>query len=71
MTVNGKRAELSLKRKLAVSNWDSTKNRLKGLSHEVSIINSYLNQVYLKLFECHQQLQQENKLISAVCFFLN
>ena len=32
ITVNGKRVELSLKRKLTISDWDATKSKLKGLS---------------------------------------
>ena len=65
ITVNGKRAELSLKRKVLIAHWDTRKNKLKGLSGETRLINTYLEQVYGKLFECYQKLQHENKLISA------
>jgi site-specific recombinase XerD len=65
ITVNGKRAELSLKRKVLISHWDAHKNKLKGLSGETRIINTYLEQVYGKLFECYQKLQNENKLVSS------
>ncbi len=51
ITVNGRRAELSLKRKLLVSNWDANKNRLKGLSDETKIFNNYLEQVHAKLYD--------------------
>ena len=65
ITVNGKRAELSLKRKVLISHWDAHKNKLKGLSGETRLINTYLEQVYGKLFKCYQKLQNENKLISS------
>jgi len=31
ITVNGKRSELSLKRKVYISDWDSAKSRLKAI----------------------------------------
>ncbi len=65
ITVNGKRAELSLKRKLLVSNWDASKNRLKGLSVETKIFNNYLEQVYSELFESYQGLKDKNQLVTA------
>lgn len=40
ITVNGKWAELSLKRKLSISDWDSNKNGLKGLSDEIKMFNN-------------------------------
>ncbi|WP_074407942.1 MULTISPECIES: Arm DNA-binding domain-containing protein [Aquimarina] len=64
LQVNGKRAELSLKRKVVISHWDIHKNKLKGLSGETRLINTYLEQVYRKLFDCYQKSQHENKLIS-------
>ncbi len=65
ITVNGKRAELSLKRKILVSNWDASKNRLKGLSNETRLINNFLEQIHSKLFESYQKLKTENKLVSS------
>ena len=65
ITVNGRRAELSLKRKLLVSNWDANKNRLKGLSDETKIFNNYLEQVHAKLYESYQGLRDKNQLVTA------
>ncbi len=65
ITVNGKRAELSLKRKISISDWNTGKNRLNGLSHQSKLINNYLDQIQAKLFECYQKLQNERKLISS------
>ena len=65
ITVNGKRAELSLKRKVLISHWDAHRNKLKGLSGETRLINTYLEQVYSKFFDCYQKLQNENKLVSS------
>jgi len=65
ITVNGKRAELSLKRKITISNWDASKNRLKGLSSETKLINNFLEQIHSKLFESYQKLKSDNKLVSS------
>ncbi|WP_317129351.1 Arm DNA-binding domain-containing protein [Flavivirga rizhaonensis] len=65
MTVNGKRAELSLKRKLSISDWDSNKSKLKGLSDETKIVNNYIKQVNSQLFECYQKLKTENKAVTS------
>ena len=65
ITVNGKRAELSLKRKLTISNWDPSKNRLKGLNDESKLINGYIKQVQAKLFGCYQKLSNNNKPFSS------
>ncbi|WP_111310040.1 site-specific integrase [Confluentibacter sediminis] len=65
ITVNGKRSELSLKHKVLISDWDTTKNRLKGLNSENKMVNSYLEQVNSKLFECYQKLQSSNKLVTS------
>tara|TARA_R110001592_G_scaffold181652_1_gene424465 strand:- start:136 stop:1368 length:1233 start_codon:yes stop_codon:yes gene_type:complete len=65
ITVNGKRAELSLKRKVLISDWDTTKNRLKGANSQNKMVNSYLEQVNSRLFECYQKLQNANKLVTS------
>lgn len=65
ITVNGKRAELSLKRKLVISDWDSTKSKLKGLSDETKLINNYIKKVSAQLFESYQKLKNENRQITS------
>ena len=42
ITVNGKRATISLKRKVLVSDWDVHKNRARGTSQKSRILNSYM-----------------------------
>ncbi len=65
VTVNGKRAEISLKRKVLIAHWDSNKNRLRGITGETKMINTYLEQTHIKLFQCYRKLQSEGKLISS------
>lgn len=66
ITVDGKRAEISLKRSIPVNKWDSKKGRGRGAAQDVRVLNQYLDQVYTRLLECHKQLCSENKKISAL-----
>jgi site-specific recombinase XerD len=65
ITVNGKRAELSLKQKLLISDWDAKKNRLKGLSDNIKKVNTYLKQINSQLFEIYQNLKREKKFVTS------
>jgi len=65
ITVNGKRATLSLKRKVLVADWDVHRNRAKGTSQKSRILNSYLDETYNYLFRCYSDLKTEVKLITA------
>ena len=47
-TINGRRAEISLKRYTSVNEWDENKGRLHGLTHKARLLNSYLDEAYVK-----------------------
>ncbi len=66
ITVDGKRAEISLKRSIPVNKWDPKKGRGRGFGQDVRVLNQYLDQVYTRLMECHKQLCSENKKVSAL-----
>lgn len=69
VTVNGKRAEISLKRSISltysVTCWDSNSSRLSSRAPDAKIINSFLDRIHADLLECYQQLISECKLITA------
>ncbi len=65
ITVDGQRAEISLKRCIEVCNWDNSKARARGISSNSRNLNKYLDQVYGQLLDCHRQLLEEFKIISA------
>ena len=50
ITVAGKRAEISLKRSIAVIQWD----RGRGNTAKIRALNAYLDEVYAKLLQCHK-----------------
>jgi len=65
ITVNGKRAEISLKRKIKIKNWNTNKNRVKGTNQEVRTINEHLNQVQKGIIQAKNELNLENKFITS------
>ena len=65
VTINQKRANISLKREVEVSLWDASKSKVKGSNSEAKQINQYIEQVRAGLFKAHQELQYEEKLITS------
>ena len=65
ITVNGKRAEISLKRYTSVTYWDSKSKRVKPRTPGAKMLNAYLDDVYANLLTCHKQLTSEFKLITS------
>lgn len=65
ITVDGRRAEISLKRYTSVNVWDVSKGRVIGTTQRARLLNSYLDEVYVQIMKAHKQLLQEDKLITA------
>ncbi|TMM51995.1 site-specific integrase [Maribacter algarum] len=65
ITVNKQRAELSIKRDIAVCNWDIFRCRAKETSENLILLNSYLDDVHAEVLNAHKQLHSERKLITA------
>ncbi|SFZ93035.1 Phage integrase SAM-like domain-containing protein [Flaviramulus basaltis] len=65
VTVNGKRSEISLKRRVLVNDWDNNKDRCRGNTTKIRFLNAYLDEVYNQLLDCHKQLFEEGKMVSA------
>lgn len=65
VTVDRKRVNISLKRKVNVNLWDVKKKRVKGHTTSAKQINNYLDQTYSKLFQAYQDLKYKGELITA------
>ena len=65
ITVNGKRANISLQRKIALSDWNSTKGRAKGNNQEARLLNRYLDQVKNSIYQAHDELIKEKAFICS------
>ena len=65
VTVDGKRAEISLQRQTSVTLWDTKAKKTTSRTPEGKALNTYLDQVYDKLLQCHKQLSAEFELVTA------
>ncbi|WP_372746965.1 site-specific integrase [Lutibacter sp.] len=65
ITVNQKRVNISLKRKVPLESWDKSKSKIKGNSQEARVINNYIDQTQAAIFKAYQELVTERKLITA------
>lgn len=61
ITVNGRRAELSIQRKVSLEKWSSGSGRVKGYSSEAQEINQYMDSISNKINKIHQRFVDEDK----------
>ncbi|KAG1649379.1 Cyclic-di-AMP phosphodiesterase PgpH [Nymphon striatum] len=59
------RSEFSIKRDIAVCNWDIFRCRAKETDQNLILLNAYLDDVYAEVLNAHKQLHSERKLITA------
>lgn len=65
ITVNGKRAEVQIKRSVEVKKWNNQKECAIGRDNKTLELNHYLETVRTKILRIHRQLEQDNKPITA------
>jgi len=65
ITINGKRSEMSIKQFIEPDRWNSTKQRLTGTSFRVKTINKSIELAINKINDIHNDLIQNNKLVTA------
>lgn len=65
ITVDGKRAEISLKRFTSVTYWDTRSKRTTSRISGGKSLNVYLDQVYSDLLECQKQLLAESLYVTS------
>ena len=65
VTINGKRANISLKLKADIRTWDSERQRAKGTNEASRALNTYLDKVHAKLVHNYQDLKFKEQLITA------
>ncbi|MBK3517531.1 site-specific integrase [Carboxylicivirga marina] len=64
ITVNGKRAELSMKVYVGANKWDFGKSTYAGYSNESKRLNTQLEQIKGHVIECYHQLQARREVIT-------
>lgn len=65
VTVMGKRAEISLKKKVNPQKWDAKTGFMKGSGNEVRTINNHIHQISEEIFRIYSELQKNSDYISA------
>ncbi|MAW96445.1 MULTISPECIES: site-specific integrase [unclassified Leeuwenhoekiella] len=66
ITVNGKRTEISVGRKVLTSKWDASAERVKGISSEAREINELLTNIRSKLLEKQQEFIRQGIPFTAI-----
>lgn len=65
VTVIGKRAEISLKKKVNPKKWDAKSGFMKGGGDDVRTVNNYINQVTNEIYRIYTDLQNSGESITA------
>ncbi|HET8808833.1 MAG TPA: site-specific integrase [Flavobacteriaceae bacterium] len=65
ITINGKRTNISLKRKGPISLWDAKKKQAKGHTIQAKQVNNCLEQARAKLYQHYQELEYKGELVTA------
>ena len=66
ITVNGRRVEISIKRKIDPERWDSHANRVRGNKEDAKEINSLIDLLTLTLNKIYDKLVENDFLLSSV-----
>ena len=65
ITVNGRRSELSIHRKINISKWNHKAGKLLGAKQDVKDFNDYLDAIRNKVYNIHQQLIRSGTKITS------
>ncbi|MBO2545718.1 site-specific integrase [Salegentibacter sp. BDJ18] len=65
VTLRGKRAATSLRRKISTEDWNSSAGRAKGNTEKAKILNRYLSKVENDLYISHQKLLEKGTKFTA------
>ena len=65
ITVNGKRAEISLSSPYSIDSWDSKMSRAIGRSAVARVLNNELDTIYSDITDAYKELLKDGKHITA------
>ncbi len=66
LTVNGKRTELSISKRIDPEKWNAKTGRVRGSGMEAVALNQYLDTIRNKVNKVHQRLVEEDKPFTAL-----
>jgi site-specific recombinase XerD len=65
ISVNGRRCEISLKKKVDQQNWDDAKGKARGTKDEIRKLNEHIERVRTIIADGYHQLIQQKKVITV------
>lgn len=65
ISVNGRRSEISLKKKVAPKDWDEAKGRAKDKREEIVKLNSHIERVRTLIADGYHELVQQRRTVSV------
>lgn len=65
ISVNGRRCEISLKKKVNPLNWDDAKGKAKGVNEEIRKLNEHIERVRTLIADGYHQLIQQKKPVNV------
>jgi hypothetical protein len=65
ITIEGKRAEVSINRKVTINKWSSDAGKVKGYSMEARDLNHYLQSIRSRVYDIYQELILKSDYITA------
>ncbi|MDN3579751.1 site-specific integrase [Mucilaginibacter flavus] len=65
ISVNGRRCEISLKKKINPQNWDDAKGKARGTKDEIRKLNEHIERVRTLIADCYHALVQQKKVVTV------
>lgn len=65
LTLNGKRVNISLKKKIDITTWDEKTQRANGTYKDSRILNLYLNEVQSKIYQIYEDFKKEERTFTS------
>lgn len=65
ITVNGKKVNISLKRKVNLASWDTKGQKVRGNGSEARELNLHLAEIKSEIIQSYRDLKSEGKVITA------
>lgn len=65
ITVNGKRSEFSIKRKVLLSRWNSEAGKVRGTTIDIRELNKYMDTIKVKIYKIQETLSENQELVTA------
>ena len=65
ITVNGRRGEISLKKKVNPKNWDEVKGKARGTKEEIRKLNEHIERVRTLIADGYHELIQQKKVVNV------